>query len=482
MAPADLAPAGCARPRGDACVRACSVPRVYLFLPNVVVVLFSFNKPNGRFNYTWTQFSLDAWQNPCGAAGHVRRADAQPEDRPARDVVATVLGTLIAFALVRHRFRGRGRDQPADLPADGHARGRDGRLAAHPVRQPRRASSGFWTILIAHVMFCLSFVVVTVKARLAAWTRGWSRPRWTCTPTSADVPADHPAAGRARHRRGRAAGVLAVLRRLHHHQLQLRHHGDLPDVRLGLRPARHPVADQRHRHGDVRRSPCCSCVAGQLVGEPAGGRAATLVRREPDTMAPVPCDCCPSARRRRAGPVLAGRPRHGPTPLPALAGAEHCRPGRRRRRLQRAVDRAARQGARPRPGRACWSRRHDRLGGLRPQRRLLRRQPDPRPRQRPGPLARRDRRAGAARARRTSTRIEATVERYGIDCDFERTGELDVATEPHQLDELREAHAEQARRYGHRTWGCSTATQVRAEVDSPTYLGGLLRPARRRHA
>ncbi|MBC7680682.1 MAG: hypothetical protein H7233_17115, partial [Pseudorhodobacter sp.] len=34
---------------------------VYLMAPNVVVVLFSFNRPSGRFNYTWQHFSLNAW-------------------------------------------------------------------------------------------------------------------------------------------------------------------------------------------------------------------------------------------------------------------------------------------------------------------------------------------------------------------------------------------------------------------------------------
>jgi len=41
----------------------------YMLLPNVVVILFSFNKPNGRFNYEWTKFSLDAWLHPCAAPG-----------------------------------------------------------------------------------------------------------------------------------------------------------------------------------------------------------------------------------------------------------------------------------------------------------------------------------------------------------------------------------------------------------------------------
>jgi glycine/D-amino acid oxidase-like deaminating enzyme len=67
--------------------------------------------------------------------------------------------------------------------------------------------------------------------------------------------------------------------------------------------------------------------------------------------------------------------------------------------------------------------------------------------------------------------IEAAIGRYGIDCDFRRTGELSVATAEWQLDGLREGHDE-ARRFG----GDAVLLdrdEVRSEVASPTYLGGL---------
>ncbi|MFD6886978.1 NAD(P)/FAD-dependent oxidoreductase [Streptomyces sp. NPDC059957] len=69
--------------------------------------------------------------------------------------------------------------------------------------------------------------------------------------------------------------------------------------------------------------------------------------------------------------------------------------------------------------------------------------------------------------------IEEAVARYGIDCDFERSGEIDVATEPHQVAELREFHAEAERLglAGRSEW--LDADAVRAEVDSPTFLGGI---------
>ncbi|MET9887690.1 FAD-dependent oxidoreductase [Streptomyces sp. NPDC006430] len=69
--------------------------------------------------------------------------------------------------------------------------------------------------------------------------------------------------------------------------------------------------------------------------------------------------------------------------------------------------------------------------------------------------------------------IEAAIARYGIDCDFERTGEIDVATEPHQVEELRELY-EEAQKLG--LAGGSRwleRDELRAEVDSPTFLAGL---------
>lgn len=67
--------------------------------------------------------------------------------------------------------------------------------------------------------------------------------------------------------------------------------------------------------------------------------------------------------------------------------------------------------------------------------------------------------------------IEDAVTKYGLDCDWERTGELDVATEPYQVEELKEL-AELAAQFGDGGVFLD-ADQVRAEVDSPTYLGAF---------
>ncbi|WP_406302763.1 FAD-binding oxidoreductase [Streptomyces sp. NBC_00885] len=68
--------------------------------------------------------------------------------------------------------------------------------------------------------------------------------------------------------------------------------------------------------------------------------------------------------------------------------------------------------------------------------------------------------------------IEAAVATYSIDCDFERTGEIDVATEPHQVEELREMY-EEATQLGFTGLELLDQDAVRAEVNSPTFLGGL---------
>ncbi|MEU6442804.1 FAD-dependent oxidoreductase [Streptomyces sp. NPDC047046] len=77
-----------------------------------------------------------------------------------------------------------------------------------------------------------------------------------------------------------------------------------------------------------------------------------------------------------------------------------------------------------------------------------------------------------ALGRRNLDDIEATVARYGIDCEFERTGEIDIATRPHQVEELAELH-ETARAHGFDDYELLDETALRAEVDSPTFLAGL---------
>ncbi|MEW1913944.1 ABC transporter permease [Kitasatospora sp. NPDC085895] len=137
----------------------------YLVLPNLVVLLFSFNKPAGKFNYEWAQFSTDAWTDPCGVADMCGSLVLSLQLALAATAGATVLGTMVAFALARYRFRGRSATTgliflPMAMPEVVMA------ASLGTLFLNMRIPFGFTTILIAHIMFCLSFVVTAVKARV----------------------------------------------------------------------------------------------------------------------------------------------------------------------------------------------------------------------------------------------------------------------------------------------------------------------------
>ena len=138
----------------------------YLLLPNVVVTVLSFNDPVGRFNFSWNEFSLDAWLNPCAVAGMCESLALSLQIGVLSTVSALVLGTLVAFALSRHRFRGRsGTNLLVFFPMATPEVVMGSSLLALFVNM--RFPLGFGAILIAHIMFLISYVVVTVKARLA---------------------------------------------------------------------------------------------------------------------------------------------------------------------------------------------------------------------------------------------------------------------------------------------------------------------------
>jgi spermidine/putrescine transport system permease protein len=150
----------------------------YILLPIAVVILFSFNAPKGNFNYVWQGFTVDNWINWNAVLGIQDAVVTSIQVGLLATIVATGLGTLMALAIVRHRFVGR---STTNL------------LVFLPMSTPEIVLGaslltlflnilpvavfnwdlrlGFWTIFIAHVMFIVSFVVVTVKARLIDFDR-----------------------------------------------------------------------------------------------------------------------------------------------------------------------------------------------------------------------------------------------------------------------------------------------------------------------
>lgn len=159
----------------------------YLLVPIVVMFIFSFNRVDqslgdGRFNYQWHAFSIDAWLHPLDWPGLGDSLYASLWIAVMSTIAATVLGTLIGLALTRYSFRGRGAINgliflPMATPelVMGSSLGiLFVATALPPLRDgpvPTLYPFGITTILIAHIMFNISYVVVTVKARLAGFDR-----------------------------------------------------------------------------------------------------------------------------------------------------------------------------------------------------------------------------------------------------------------------------------------------------------------------
>ena len=154
---------------------------LYIFLPIFVIVLFSFNKPVGKFNYTWQGFTLDNWADPFKYPALTKALQMSITVAAVSTAIALILGTLLAIALVRQRFRGsKSVETFLVLP-----------LTAPEVVMGASLltlfldlgwATGFGTILIAHVAFEISFIAMTVRARV----RGFD---WTLEDASMDLGA-----------------------------------------------------------------------------------------------------------------------------------------------------------------------------------------------------------------------------------------------------------------------------------------------------
>ncbi|CAB4695786.1 MAG: ABC transporter permease subunit [Actinobacteria bacterium] len=138
----------------------------YLFIPVAYTFVFSFNDA-GKSNLIWQAFTFKNWQNPCGAPEVCSALGNSIKIGFIATFFATILGTMIAFAIGRHNFKGR---SASNL------------LIFLPMATPEivlgasllslflvfKINPGFWPTVIAHIVFCISFVVVTVKARIAS--------------------------------------------------------------------------------------------------------------------------------------------------------------------------------------------------------------------------------------------------------------------------------------------------------------------------
>jgi spermidine/putrescine transport system permease protein len=143
---------------------------LYLMTPIIVMIAFGFNDTQGKFNFTWQGFTLDWYRNLLAVPELTTALRNSLLIALLSTVIATILGTMIALALARHRFRGKsGLDMVlfANIAAPEVVLGAS-LLALFVTAQIPR---GFGTILVTHVMFNISYVAVTVRARLAGFDR-----------------------------------------------------------------------------------------------------------------------------------------------------------------------------------------------------------------------------------------------------------------------------------------------------------------------
>lgn len=140
----------------------------FLYVPIVVLIVFSFN--SARTGATWQSFTLQ-WYARVFSNARILEAAANSLIVAALSTLgAVVIGTLMAIAMERYRFRGKG-------AWDG--------LLYLPVIVPEivmgislliffaavNISRGLLTLVISHIAFCMPFVYLTMRARLADFDR-----------------------------------------------------------------------------------------------------------------------------------------------------------------------------------------------------------------------------------------------------------------------------------------------------------------------
>jgi spermidine/putrescine transport system permease protein len=157
----------------------------YLLIPIFVMIVFSFNDYEGKFNFVWHGFTLQGWLHPFDWPGLPDAIKTSLLIAFLSTVGSTILGTFIGLALTRYNFKGRGMINgliflPMATPeiVMGSSlltlfvnSGLQGGMLNGVVPKGVLFPLGFTTILIAHIMFNISYVVVTVKARIAGFDR-----------------------------------------------------------------------------------------------------------------------------------------------------------------------------------------------------------------------------------------------------------------------------------------------------------------------
>jgi spermidine/putrescine transport system permease protein len=146
----------------------------YMLIPIAVIAAFSFNDPEGRYNFTWSGFTLDHWKDPFAIEELNDAMITSLELAAVATLISTALGVLIAMALVRYEFFGRKTSNYLIVIPTATPEVVIGAALLSMFLLPPFAdfvNLGFQSLVIAHVMFSISFVVIVVRSRLIGFDR-----------------------------------------------------------------------------------------------------------------------------------------------------------------------------------------------------------------------------------------------------------------------------------------------------------------------
>jgi spermidine/putrescine transport system permease protein len=139
---------------------------LWLSLPIIVMIVFGFNNTTGKFNIRWQGFTFHWYTNVFGIDGLTNALENSLTIGAVSTAIAVVLGTFLGMSLGKYKFRGSGSVNLllfANIAAPEVVLGAALLSLFLTLGIPR----GYWTIVVAHVMFSLAYVAITVRARMA---------------------------------------------------------------------------------------------------------------------------------------------------------------------------------------------------------------------------------------------------------------------------------------------------------------------------
>jgi len=140
---------------------------LYLVVPVISMIVFAFNNPPGRINVRWVGFSTKAFTGIFANEQLIAAIKLSLEIAIIASALATMIGSLLGLALGRYRFRGSGAVNYLVFLAIASPEIVLGTsLLTMFATVFKFIPTGPVTIVISHVMFSISFVAVTVRARV----------------------------------------------------------------------------------------------------------------------------------------------------------------------------------------------------------------------------------------------------------------------------------------------------------------------------